>query len=156
MKPDPHLSRFISSIQNERERQIWCATFFDAEGSINITTGHQLKIGFGIKVIEPIQVLQEFFGDGSYTKDKNGYHRFYYYSNTAKDFLSFVGDFLLEKHDPAKLIVDYYPPVIDRKPRTPKQIEIVRKLRDAVIWHNSEKQGSPLDWETFRKSISLL
>ena len=156
MESNQHLDRFISSIQTERERQIWCASFFDAEGSINVTTGHQLKVGFGIKVVEPISVLQAFFGNGSYTIDKNGYHRFFYYSNSAKDFLNYVGEFLLEKRDPAKLIIDYYPSVLNKKPRTPKQIETVKILREAVIWHNSQKQSSTEAWGTFREKISLL
>jgi hypothetical protein len=64
-------SYYNKDMQEQIQRVIWCAGFFDGEGCIGFYGHHvQLHIRVTQKVREPLLALQELFGGGVYTQAK--------------------------------------------------------------------------------------
>lgn len=124
--------KFIASIRTDREKRIWLAAMFDAEGSINITSRNQLKVQFGMKVNGPLEAFESLFRRGRRVIDKRGYFRCYYYDVDAAELLFEIAEFLIEKKKIAEIVGTFYP-CASRKKRTAEEIALVKLLRNFIL-----------------------
>ena len=115
-------------MQTDREKRIWLAAMFDAEGSIGITAQKQLKVGFGMKVNEPLIAFEHLFRPASRTIDKKGFFRLFYYDNDASELMSLIWEFLIEKQKIAKITANCYPCARGKK-RSSAEIALALQIR---------------------------